>query len=382
MKGILKALVFAAGVIGAVAPVRADIHIGVILSLTGPAASLGIPERNAAQLWPKRIGNEPVRLTILDDASDPTNAATAARKLVTEGVDVIVGPSITPTTLAILDIAAEARTPVMALAGGGAIVQPMEGSRRWAFKMPPNELIPVGMVMDHMKKNKASTLGFIGAADAYGETFLRVIQKLAEERGIKIVAVERFNSRDTSVTAQVLKLTSAQPDAVYIVASGSPAAMPQIELAKRGYKGLVYQTQAIANNEFLRIGGKDVDGAYLPVAPLLVAEQLPDSNPIKAVALEHLRSFEGQYGPGSRSLFAGAAWDAFLFLDRAGQAALKVAKPGTVEFRSALRDALEQTKELVGVQGVFNMSPTDHNGTDERSQVMIRIDNGKWRLVQ
>ena len=328
------------------------------------------------------MGDQKLNITILDDASDPTAAVIAARKLVTEQkVDIIVGPSVTPSALAALDVAGESRTPMMAIAGGGAIISPLEGNRRWAFKMPPNEPLPVNMILDHMKKNGASTLGFIGFTDAYAETFLRVLQRITQERGVKLVAVERYNRTDQSVLSQVLKLQAASPDAIFVVASGTAGALPQIELARRGYKGLVYQTQAIANNDFLRVGGKDVDGAYFPVAPVLVAEQLPDSHPTKKPSMEYLKAFEGKYGPGSRSLFSASAWDVYLFIERAVPAALKSAQPGSAEFRAALRQALENTQNLVATGGVFNMNDKDHNGTDERAHVMVRIEGGKWRLV-
>lgn len=390
MRAVARSLLAAAatfavaiGTAGTAGTARADITVGSILSLTGPAASLGIPERDTIALWPKTIGNQKINVIVLDDASDPTQAVLAARKLVNEHkIDVLVGPSITPATLAVLDVMAEARTPIVALAGGGAIVNPLEGSRRWAFKMVPDESLPMRMILDHMRSRGGKTLGIVAAADAYGETFLKVAQAVAPTKGVEIVGVERFNRTDQTFAAQGLKLISAKPDAIFIIAAGTPAAMPQIELVRRGYRGQIYQTQAVANNDFLRVGGKDVDGAILPVAPVLVAEQLPDSNPIKKVAVDYVTMFEAKHGPGSRSLFGGTAWDAFLFVQRAVPTALRRGQPGTPEFRTALRDAIEQTRELVGVQGVFNMSEKDHIGTDERSQVLVRIENGRWRLVQ
>lgn len=361
----------------------ADIHVGAILSLTGPAASLGIPERDAMLLWPKQVGGQNIKTTILDDHSDPKDAVLAARKLTSEEkVDVIVGPSITVTAIAILDVLAETGTPAIAMAGGGSITSPLEGARRWIYKMPPPESIPVSMILKHMKQNNAKTMGFIGFTDTYGEVFLKVMTKAAEEQGVKIVAVERYNRTDQSVTGQVLKLVAAKPDAIFIVASGTPGALPQIELNKRGYRGLVYQTQAIASNDFLRVGGKDVNGAFFPVAPVLVAEQLPESNPIRKVAMNFVKVYDGKYGQGAHNLFAATMWDAYIFLDHTVPTALKAAKTGTTEFRAALRTAIENTKELVVSTGVFTMSDKDHNGADERSQVMVRIENGAWKLVK
>lgn len=361
---------------------HADIHVGVILSLTGPAASLGIPAKNTVALWPKEIAGQKLVVTVLDDASDATAASIAARKLTQENkVDILIGPSVTPTSLAALQVAGETQTPMVSLGGGGALVSPQEGARRWVFKMPPSEEIQLQVIFDRMKQNKEHSLAIVAINNAYGQTFLDVAQKMAPGQGIKIAAAERYNATDTSFVSQALKLTSAQADAILIAAAGTPAAMPQIEVRQRGFTKTIYQTQAIANNDFLRVGGKAVEGTLLPVSPLLVAEQLPDSNPVKAVALDYVKKYEGQYGAGSRSLFGGLAWDAMLLIEHAAPDALKAAKPGTAEFRLALRNALEKGKEQVITHGVFSMSPTDHNGADERSQVLVKIASGKWQYV-
>jgi branched-chain amino acid transport system substrate-binding protein len=237
------------------------------------------------------------------------------------------------------------------------------------------------MVFDQMSKQKQTKLAIAAVANAYGQTFVDVAQKMAGAAGISVVSVERFAATDTSFVAQTVKLMGQSPDAVLIAAAGTSAALPHLELKKRGFTGTIFQTQAVANNDFLRIGGKDVDGALLPVSPLLVAEQLPDSNPVKPVALAYVNKFEGQYGAGSRSLFGAMAWDAMAMIEVATPAALKKAQPGTAEFRKALRDSIESAKDLVLTQGVYSMSPTDHNGADRRSQVLVRIDGGKWRYM-
>lgn len=361
----------------------ADINIGVILSLTGPAASLGIPERNTVELWPKEIAGHKIHVTILDDASDPGAATTAARKLTAENkVDVIVGPSITPTSLAIMQVAEETGTPVLTLAGGGAIIEPMTGPRRWMFKMPPSEVIPLQMILDDMRRSKKTKLAIVAVGSAYGQTFLDVAKGLVEKYGVSITVTERFNPTDPSFASQALKILAAAPDAVFIAATGTPGATPQIELKRRGFTGAVYQTQAIANADFLRVGGKEVEGASLPVSPLLVAEQLPDTNAVKPVALNYLKMYEGKFGPQSRSLFGGMAWDSHLFIQAALKDGSAKLAPGTPEFRTALRDRFEQIKDLVVTQGVYTLSPTDHNGADDRSQVMVRIENGGWRYVE
>jgi len=377
---LLVALAAAGTLLGAAAA-QAEIHIGVILSTTGPAASLGVPAEMAIKLWPAELAGEKLRLTILNDGSDPTGASKNAAKLITEDkVDAIIGASVTPPSLAVVEVAGQARVPVISLAGGGAIVMPQEGVRKWAFKLSPTEPISATMVMDHLLAQKGKTIAFIGAANSYGEGFIKAAEAIATAKGVRLLATERYNPTDQSVTAQVIKLMATNPDAVYIFSSGTPGALPHAELVKRGYKGLIYQTQGVANNDFLRVGGKDLEGGYMTVAPVLVAEQLPEGNPTKKAGLDFVQRFEARYGAGSRSLFAATAWDALGMMQVAAREALKKAKPGTPEFRSALRDALEALRDYPGSQAVFTMSPTDHNGVDGRSQVMVKIEGGTWKL--
>lgn len=360
----------------------ADINVGVILSQTGPGASLGIPARNTVALWPAQVAGQKLNVTVLDDRSDPTAAATAARQLIEDRkVDIIIGPSITPTSLSALQAAGESGTPIFTLAGGKSIVEPLEGARTWAFKMPPDEGIPVKLILQNMQKAGHKRLGIVAVANSYGEVFAQVMRQMAPQFGVEIVGTESFNPTDTTFVAQSLKLLAAQPDAIFIAAVGTPGAMPHVELVRRGFKGQVYQTQAIANNDFLRVGGKELEGALFPVSPLLVAEQLPDSNPVKVPAMDYVQRYEQAHGAGSRSLFGAMAWDAIAFLENAVPKALAQAQPGTPEFRKALRDALQSTQELVVSQGVYSLSPTNHNGADERSQVMVRIHNGGWQYA-
>ena len=379
---IARTLLAACGLASALAA-HADINIGVIVSLTGPGASLGIPADNTIKLWPSELGGQKVNLIVLNDATDPTTAAKNATKLITEDkVDVIVGPSLTPTSLAVIEVAARSGVPVISLAGGGAIVEPQDGPRRWAFKMAPTETISINLVLDHMAKQKASTVATIGISTAYGEGFLKTIERIAPTKGVKIVAVEKYAQADQSVTPQVLKLMAANPDAIYIFSAGTPGALPHIELVQRGYKGLIYQTQGVANADFLRIGGKELEGSFMTVAPVLVPEQLADGNPVKAPGVGYVKRYEAKYGAGSRSLFGATAWDASLWLNAAIPVALKKGAPGSAEFRTGLRDAIEGLKEFVGSQGVFNLSDKDHNGVDERSQVMVKVEAGQWKLVK
>ena len=361
----------------------ADINVGVTISSSGPAASLGIPEKNSFALVPTTIAGQKINYHILDDASDTTGAVKNARKLVSENnVDVIVGSTITPNSLAMIDVAAESETPMIAMAASARIVEPMDEKRRWVFKNAQNDSHMATAIFEHMTNNNVKTVAYIGFADAYGEGWWSEVSKLAELRKIRIVANERFNRPDTSVTGQVLKILSAKPDAVLIGGAGTPAALPQKTLREKGYKGVIYQTHGVANSDFLRVGGKDVEGTFLPAGPVLVAAQLPDSNPIKKVALDYVSRYEAAHGKGSATTFGAHTWDAAILLANAIPAALKKAQPGPREFRKALRDALEGTRNVVGAHGVYNMSPQDHVGLDQRARVMVKIENASWKLVQ
>jgi branched-chain amino acid transport system substrate-binding protein len=361
---------------------QAEIKIGSVLSLTGPAASLGIPEKNTIEILPKTLAGEPVRFIILDDASEPANAVRAARKLVDEEkVDIIMGPTITQSSLALLEVIGSSKTPMISLAGSSIIVTPPEGNKAWSFMLAPAETSMGHYIFRHMAKTGKKTVAFIGFNDAFGDSFLGEMKKLAEKNNVKLLTDERFGRTDTSVTAQVLKAVSTNPDAIIIGASGTPSVAPILELRKLNYRGNIYGNQGMANSDFLRVGGAQLTGLMLPVSPVLVAEQLPDSNPTKGPGVEYLKVYEGKYGPNTRTLFGATAWDAYMILDKAAAIARKSASPGTPEFRSALRDAIVQTKDFVGSQGVFTMSEKDHNGTDLRAQVLVEIKNGKWTYV-
>jgi len=366
-----------------VAPLAlADITIGVTLSATGPAASLGIPEKNTIEMLPASIAGEKIKWIVLDDASDTTRAVTNTRKLISEDkVDVVVGSTITPNSLAMVNVVADAETPMISMAASARIVDPANPKTHWVFKVPQSDSLMADAIAVHMKANGVKTLGYIGFNDAYGESWLAEIKRSAQTAGIQVLADEKYNRNDASVTGQVLKLVAAKPDAILIGASGTPAATPQKELVARGYKGKMYQTHGVANPDFLRVCGADCNGTFLPIGPMLVYEQLPESNPIKKVAAKYITQYEAKYGKGSRTTFGGHAYDPFVLLSYAVPEALKKAKPGTKEFRAALRDALEKAN-VVGTHGVFAMTPQDHNGLDNRARVMIKIENGKWVLAK
>ncbi len=362
----------------------AQIKVGVTLSTTGPAASLGIPERNAVALMPRTIAGVSIEYIVLDDASDPVKAVQNTRKLISDDkVDVVLGSSTTPNSLAMLDVVAENKTPQISIASSLRIVDPVDAKRMWVFKTPQNDAHMMTALSQHMGDQGFRKIGIIGFNDAYGEGVITELGKLASIRRLDVTVVERYARTDTSVTGQVLKVLAANPDAVLIAASGTPAVLPARTLKERGYKGQIYFTDGVVNNDFLRVGGKDLEGAFLPAGPVVVAKELADSNPIKKVALGFTKMYEDANGAGSMNSFAAHGWNAWLMLERAIPVALKTgAKPGTEAFRAALRDGLEGIRELVTTHGVMNMSKTDHMGFDQRARVMVQIKNGTWTLAK
>ncbi|WP_143060009.1 ABC transporter substrate-binding protein [Burkholderia contaminans] len=363
----------------ACAAAHADLKVGVDLSSTGPAAAIGITSKNAILMWPKTIAGQPVQVTVLDDASDPGTAVRNIRKLVDEDhVDVVVGPNITPAALAALDAVAAGQTPMITLVGSGAIVEPQEGARTWAFKMAQSDRAMADVMTRYMANHGVKTVGFIGFADSYGDSWLNEFTRFADLRKIRVVSTERFNRTDASVTGQALKLIAAKPDAILIAGSGTPAVLPQRTLIERGYKGPVYQTHGIATPEFIKLGGKDVDGTLFPTQPVVVARTLPADHPARKAALAFVDAYEAKYGPGTVTQFAGDAAGVYPRLADAVGRALKAAQPGTPAFRMALRRELERAHELVVPNGVVNTSDKDHVGLDQRASVMGIVKQGRF----
>ena len=377
------ALVTAVALATTVATGRADtIKIGATVSATGSAAALGAPQKESFEVLPTEIAGQKVEWIVLDDASDGTKAAANARKLITEqNVDVLVGSTIAPTSLPLVDIAAEAKVPLLSPTATAAVIEPMDDKRRWVFKIVPNDRIMVNATTDYMVKQGVKTLGFIGFNDAYGDGWYRELEKVADAKGLKIVAREAFARTDTSVTGQVLKLLAANPDAVLIAASGTPAVLPQKALRERGYTKPIYQTQGVVTPAFIQLGGSAVDGTVLAAGPFAVVEQLPADNPIRKTAEALIAEYQKTFNKRAL-IFAAHQWDIATILQRAVPIALQKGKPGTPEFRSALRDAIENLKEVPLINGFATYSPTDHNGYDARAASMMKIEGGKFELIR
>jgi branched-chain amino acid transport system substrate-binding protein len=346
---------------------HAEIKVGVITSSTGPIALVGQPQKKTVPLLPSKVAGETVTYISLDDGSDPTASVTAVKKLINEDhVDAIIGPSGSPNAMGVIQFVAEAGVPMFAPVGTAAVVLPMTEQKKWVFKTTQNDDLIARALVEHMAATKVKTVGFIGTADAYGDNWNKVFSELAKDKGIKVVAAERFQRQDTSVTAQALKVIGASPDVVLIAAPGSSAVLPHTTLFDTGFKGKVYQTHGAALPDFLRLGGKKVEGT---------------THPTRQLALDYVNAYDKLNG-SKPATFGANVYDAGLLLQAAIPAALKGGKPGTPAFRSALRDAIEKTKELKATQGVYNMSAADHSGFDERGRELITVKNGQWTLLK
>jgi branched-chain amino acid transport system substrate-binding protein len=362
---------------------KAQVKVGVTVSITGPGASLGIAEKNVFDLLPREIAGQTIEYIILDDGTDPNAAVQNARRLMEENkVDILMGSTTSPNCLAIVPAAASGTTPLIAMAASASIVEPVDEVRRWVFKTEHNDAMMMETVVQHMVKHGVKQLGYIGLADATGDGFLKALKARTEPAGISMVAIETYNRTDQSVLAQVLRLLGTKTDAIFVSSFGTPAATPQLELSKRGYKGKVHHTHGAANADFLRVAGASAEGVYLPMSPFLIASQLPDNHPSKAISLDVTKRYEAKFGPGSVSTFVGNSYDAYLLFANALPKALKSgAKPGTPQVRAALRDAIEATRDLAASRGVYTMSATDHVGLDERSRYIIQVVKGQWTLA-
>ena len=360
--------------------VLADITIGVSISLTGPTSALGIPTKNGIALWPKEIAGEKLNVIVLDDATDSTKGVQNTRRLITEDkADVIVGSVTTPVAIAMADVCVEGKTAQLMLSPANL----PESKDGWSFRMPQSTAVMAIPIIEQWKKLGVKTYGFLGYSDGYGEAWLKDLGAAAEKAGIKQVDVERFARSDTAVTGQALKLVAANPDAILVAASGSGAAMPHRGLVERGYpKGKIYQTHGAATMDLIRVGGADVEGSFVSSGPAVVAEKLPDSNASKTLGMQFKNQFETAYGKGTANQFAAHAFDVMVVLQKAVPIALKKARPGTAEFRAALKDAFETMGRTPVSQGVLSWTTTDHFGYTPETGVLLKIVNGDWQVVK
>jgi branched-chain amino acid transport system substrate-binding protein len=361
---------------------QAQIKVGITMSASGPGAALGQPQSKTVAALPKEIAGQKITYFALDDESDPTKGAQNGRKLITEEkVDVLIGSSLTPVSLPLIDIAAEAKTPLMTMAAAAILVTPMDDKRKWVFKVVPNDDIMANAILKYIAKTGAKTLGYIGVSDAYGEGYYKVLSEVAPKLGVTLTGHEVYARSDASVTGQVLKIIATKPDAVFVASAGTPAVLPQKALRERGYKGPIFQTHGVATDEFIKLGGKDVDGAIFTGEAFTVVNDLPADSPFRKPTNAFIDAYKAANGV-IPSIFGAHLWDSMSHVERAIPAALKVAKPGTPEFRAALRDEIEKTKDFALNNGLSNMTPDNHNGYDERSAFVIEVKDGAFHLVK
>jgi branched-chain amino acid transport system substrate-binding protein len=361
---------------------QAQIKVGITMSASGPGAALGQPQSKTVAALPKEIAGQKITYFALDDESDPTKGAQNGRKLITEEkVDVLIGSSLTPVSLPLIDIAAEAKTPLMTMAAAAVLVAPMDDKRKWVFKVVPNDDIMANAILKYIAKTGAKTLGYIGVSDAYGEGYYKVLSEVAPKLGVTLTGHEVYARSDASVTGQVLKIIATKPDAVFVASAGTPAVLPQKALRERGYKGPIFQTHGVATEEFIKLGGKDVDGAIFTGEAFTVVNDLPADSPFRKPTNAFIDAYKAANG-NIPSIFGAHLWDSMSHVERAIPAALKVAKPGTPEFRAALRDEIEKTKDFALNNGLSNMTPDNHNGYDERSAFVIEVKDGAFHLVK
>jgi branched-chain amino acid transport system substrate-binding protein len=361
----------------------ADITVGLVTSMTGPGASIGIPYSKGAaagMAYKNDVNGIKIKLIQLDDASDPSTGTRDARKLIEEDkIDVLMGAGSTPTTLAITAVCHELKVPCIGLAPADVPGEP--GS--WMVSIPQPPTLMVSVVVDYMKAAGVKTVGYIGFSDGWGDLVYGGLQKSVDPDGIKILTNERYARADTSVTAQALHIVSAAPDAVMTGGSGTPGALPFIALRERGYTKDIYGTPALINPDFVRVGGAAVEGVVASTGPVVVADQLPDTYPTKKIALEYQDAYQKANNEPARGAFGPYAFDGWLvLLDSAKRALATGTQPGTPEFRTALRDALVTAKDVVGTHGVYNFKPGYSFGVDKRALVLVKLVDGKWKLVQ
>jgi branched-chain amino acid transport system substrate-binding protein len=378
MKAGLIAAATAMGILGVSAAAQAQIKLGAILSISGPAAAMGVGYKGAFDFFPSEIAGQKVEYIIRDDATDANTAFTIAQKMISDDhVDAFIGPSLTASDAAVAPLANQAHVPMIAMA-------PYEydpTKQTYTFNDAQPLPLMVSSVFKYMQQHDVKSVGYIGFSDGWGDQVLAGTKIAAQADGMKILADERYARTDTSVEAQVLKLISVHPQAIMMGNSATPAALPVVALRHLGYKGGIYGNHGIVSPAFIKVGGAAVNGVIADTSPLVVYEQLPDSNPIKPVATAFMKEYAAKFGAQSVNPFAGYSYDAMLLLKNAIPTALKAGKPGTEEFRVALRDALEKTHDLVGLSGIYDMTPTNHNGQDARAAVLVEVKDGAWKAI-
>jgi branched-chain amino acid transport system substrate-binding protein len=359
----------------------ADLKVGLSVSLSGPNSSLGVPYAKgmqAALAYKPEVNGRKIQLIVLDDGSDPTTAGRNARKLVEEDkVDVLMGTSGVPSAIAMAQVGRESKTPLIGLTP--IALDPADNP--WVMTVAQPTQLMIDAVVERMKRNGVKTVGYIGFSDAWGDLVYNAMMKAAPAAGIKVISNERYARADASVTGQILKIVAMKPDAVMTGGAGTPGALPFLALQERGFKGGIYGQHGLINPDFVRVVGAAGQGALMPTGPVIVAEQLPADHPTKKIGLDFRAVFQRVNNAPTTDAFSAYSFDGWLVFADAAARAMGKAEPGTPEFRVALRDAIFSTKEVVGTHGVYTFKPGDLYGVDERARVIVKLENGQWKLA-
>ncbi len=376
----LVALLAASGaLVGAAPAALAQVRIGSVVSATGPASFLGEPERRTLEIYVERVNaeggvnGEPLELVVYDDEGDANKARTFASRLIdNDEVVAIIGGTTTGTTMAVVPLAEDAEVPFVSMAGAVTIVEPV---RPFVFKTPPTDRMACEKIFADMKAKGIARIGMISGTDAFGSSMREQCLKTAEAQGIEVVADESYGPRDSDMTPQLTKIRGAS--GIQAVLNPGFGQGPAIVTRNRKQLGIdlpLYQSHGVASKSFIELAGEAAEGVRLPASALLVAEQLPDDDPQKAVLVGYKRTFEEATGQPV-STFGGHAYDALMILVDA------VKRAGEAE-PSAIRDAIEATQGFVGTAGVVNMTPEDHMGLDLGAFRMLEIRDGGWTLAE
>ncbi|MDZ7830794.1 MAG: ABC transporter substrate-binding protein [Desulfobacterales bacterium] len=351
--------------------------IGGIFSVTGPASFLGDPEKKSMEMAVEQINQNgginghKLEAVIYDTEGDPSKTVMSVSKLINKDrVIAIIGPSRTPTTLAVVPMVQKSELPLISCAAGNKIVEPV---KPWVFKTAQSDILAVASIYQHMKKQGYETLGIITVDNAFGESGKEQLLAQAPEFGMQVVRSETFGGKDSDMTAQLTKIRKEKPDAIICWGTNPGPAVVAKNLEQLDIDIPLYQSHGVASPKFIELAGSAAEDILLPTGKILVADLLPESDPQKEALNRYINAYESQY-KGSVSGFGGYAYDAVHLLAKA--------LDGTGGDRDQIRQNLENIDGHVGVSGVFNFSKTDHNGLSPDAFVMVRIQNGKWQLVK
>ena len=351
--------------------------IGGIFSVTGPASFLGDPEKNSMEMAVEQINKKGgidghmLEAVIYDTEGDPSKTVMAVSKLINkDNVIAIIGPSRTPTTLAVVPMVQKSEIPFISCAAGNKIVEPV---KPWVFKTAQSDILAVAAIYKHIKTQDYKTIGIITVENAFGESGKEQLLAQAPEFGLQVVRSETFGGNDSDMTAQLTKIRKENPDAIVCWGTNPGPAVVAKNIEQLDIDIPLYQSHGVASPKFIELAGEAAEGILLPTGKILVADLLPESDPQKAVLTEYIAAYESKFNTAV-SGFGGYAFDAMHMLAKALE--------GTDGDRAQIRENLENTKGHVGVSGIFNFSKTDHNGLDPDAFVMVRIQNGTWELIK